>query len=169
MSAAGGDELPEVKVEVDADEGEEEKMAVMKGMGSYGGKVRMVKGGEAWEEMMLLWGIQQPTLSKQNAFVLQSSLQLRLDSCGYSLSILQSPSSLYGSMDSECKWKFSSKLPDLADSMHSFPLSSSADSRLSHYLSSRLQDHSRLTAFLEVDFMFFFAAVFMTAVPLLFV
>ncbi|KAM7486791.1 hypothetical protein LguiA_002800 [Lonicera macranthoides] len=94
MSAAGGGKLPEVEVEADADEEEEEKMVVMKGMGSYGGKVRMVKGGEAWEEMMLLWGIQQPTLSKQNAFVLQSSLQLRLDSCGYSLSILQSPSSL---------------------------------------------------------------------------
>lgn len=93
MSAAGGGELPEVEVEAEADE-EEEKTAVMKGMGSYGGKLRTVKGGEAWEEMMLLWGIQQPTLSTQNAFVLQSSLQLRLDACGHSLSILQSPSSL---------------------------------------------------------------------------
>ena len=48
----------------------------------------------AVEETMLLWGIQQPTLSKPNAFVSQSSLRLPLDSCGHSLSILQSPSSL---------------------------------------------------------------------------
>ncbi|EEF42804.1 conserved hypothetical protein [Ricinus communis] len=43
---------------------------------------------------MLLWGIQQPTLSAPNSFVSQSSLQLRIDACGHSLSILQSPSSL---------------------------------------------------------------------------
>ncbi|XP_047331697.1 protein N-lysine methyltransferase METTL21A [Impatiens glandulifera] len=48
----------------------------------------------AEEEIMLLWGIQQPTFSKPNAFVSQSSLQLSLDACGRSLSILQSPSSL---------------------------------------------------------------------------
>ena len=34
---------------------------------------------------MLLWGIQQPTLSKPNAFVSQASYQLSLDSCGHSL------------------------------------------------------------------------------------
>eukprot|EP00257_Ricinus_communis_P005428 XP_002519593.2 protein N-lysine methyltransferase METTL21A [Ricinus communis] len=48
----------------------------------------------AAEEIMLLWGIQQPTLSAPNSFVSQSSLQLRIDACGHSLSILQSPSSL---------------------------------------------------------------------------
>ncbi|KAI4347388.1 hypothetical protein L6164_008204 [Bauhinia variegata] len=76
--------------------GEEEEELAMVSLGSYGGKVRLLVAGEesAAEEIMLLWGIQQPTLSKPNAFVSQSSLQLRLDSCGQSLSILQSPSSL---------------------------------------------------------------------------
>jgi hypothetical protein len=79
---------------------EEEKMEegemVMVRIGSYGGKARVLLVGEesAAEETMLLWGIQQPTLSKPNAFVSQSSHQLRLDACGHSLSILQSPSSL---------------------------------------------------------------------------
>ena len=65
-------------------------------LGSYGGSVMLVLPGDesAAEETMLLWGILQPTLSKPNAFVAQSSLQLCLDSCGHSLSILQSPSSL---------------------------------------------------------------------------
>ncbi|KDP45830.1 hypothetical protein JCGZ_17437 [Jatropha curcas] len=65
-------------------------------MGSYGGEVRLLSDGEdsAAEEIMLLWGIQQPTLSKPNSFVSQSSLQLSLDACGHFLSILQSPSSL---------------------------------------------------------------------------
>jgi len=77
-------------------EEEEEAVAPMVKLGSYGGEVRLMVGGEesAAEETMLLWGIQQPTLSKPNAFVSQSSLQLSLDTCGHSLSILQSPSSL---------------------------------------------------------------------------
>lgn len=75
---------------------EEEEEAPMAKLGSYGGEVRLVVEGEesAAEEIMLLWGIQQPTLSQPNAFVSQTSLQLSLDSCGHSLSILQSPSSL---------------------------------------------------------------------------
>ncbi|OMO52014.1 Nicotinamide N-methyltransferase-like protein [Corchorus capsularis] len=76
---------------------EEEEKVEMKKLGSYGGKVRVLEWeteSGAAEETMLLWGIQQPTLSKPNAFVSQSSLQLRLDACGHSLSILQSPSSL---------------------------------------------------------------------------
>ncbi|GFS40547.1 S-adenosyl-L-methionine-dependent methyltransferases superfamily protein [Actinidia rufa] len=83
----GGDE------EIAAAEEEEEKMVKI---GAYGGRVRMVSSLEdgAAEEMLLLWGIQQPTLSKPNTFVSQSSLQLRLDACGRSLSILQSPCSL---------------------------------------------------------------------------
>lgn len=73
----------------------EEMEVIVGGMGSYGGKVFMVSGVvEPAEEIMLLWGIQQPTFSKHNAFVLQSSLHLPLDACGRSLSILQSPSSL---------------------------------------------------------------------------
>ena len=74
----------------------EDEEVEMVNLGSYGGKVRLLIAGEesAAEETMLLWGIQQPTLSKPNAFVSQSSLQLCLDSCGQSLRILQSPSSL---------------------------------------------------------------------------
>ncbi|KAK7314815.1 hypothetical protein VNO77_33343 [Canavalia gladiata] len=77
-------------------EEEEEENAAMGKLGSYGGKVRLVVAGDesAAEETMLLWGIQQPTLSKPNAFVSHSSMQLSIDSCGHSLSILQSPSSL---------------------------------------------------------------------------
>ena len=81
--------------EVQEEEGEREDAAMTK-LGSYGGEVRLLLPGDesAAEEIMLLWGIQQPTLSKPNAFVSQSSLQLCIDSCGHSLSILQSPSSL---------------------------------------------------------------------------
>nr|XP_034914000.1 uncharacterized protein LOC118048438 [Populus alba] len=65
-------------------------------LGSYGVKVRVLRQDEesAAAETMLLWGIQQPTFSKPNSFVSQSSLQLNLDACGHYLSILQSPSSL---------------------------------------------------------------------------
>lgn len=74
------------------EEFEESKMA--EGLGLYKGKVRIVSSEETAEEIMLLWGIQQPIYSKNNAFVRQSSLQLNIDACGRSLSILQSPSSL---------------------------------------------------------------------------
>lgn len=97
--------------EVVLKEEEEERMVRM---GSYGGMVRQLtvtataKSEEeeeekekeecsyeaAAEEIMLLWGIQQPTLSKPNAFVSQACLELKLDACGHSLSIFQSPSSL---------------------------------------------------------------------------
>lgn len=87
---SGGGCREEVVVAAAAEEEEEE---IVIGMGSYGGEVRMVRGDPA-EEMMLLWGIQQPTLSKHNAFVQQSALQLRIDACGRALSIFQSPSSL---------------------------------------------------------------------------
>ncbi|XAR55202.1 hypothetical protein NMG60_11035200 [Bertholletia excelsa] len=82
-------------MDCDKDTEEEEKMKMVR-MGSYRGRVRMVSSSQegASEEMMLLWGMQQPTLSKPNAFVSQSSLHLSLDACGRSLSILQSPSSL---------------------------------------------------------------------------
>ncbi|XP_073046572.1 uncharacterized protein [Primulina eburnea] len=84
------------------EEEEEEADNVVAGLGSYLGKVKLINGGgiesdepsAAAEEIMLLWGIQQPLFSKHNAFVKQSSLQLRIDACGRSLSIHQSPSSL---------------------------------------------------------------------------
>ncbi|GKV21523.1 hypothetical protein SLEP1_g31497 [Rubroshorea leprosula] len=81
------------------EEAEEVEAMTMKKLGSYGGEVKVLtvvesESESAAEETMLLWGIQQPTLSKQNALVSQSSLQLCLDACGHSLSILQSPSSL---------------------------------------------------------------------------
>ncbi|XP_059661633.1 uncharacterized protein LOC132307784 isoform X2 [Cornus florida] len=85
--------IEEKEVVEAAAEVEEEEEDVMIKMGSYGGMVRMVSE-EAAEEIMLLWGIQQPTLSTHNAFVRQSSLQLHLDACGRSLTILQSPSSM---------------------------------------------------------------------------
>ncbi|XP_027155730.1 protein N-lysine methyltransferase METTL21A-like [Coffea eugenioides] len=73
---------------------EESEMLEVEGLGLYKGKVRIVRSEEAAEEIMLLWGIQQPILSKHNVFVHQSSPQLHIDACGRSLSILQSPSSL---------------------------------------------------------------------------
>ncbi|KAL0456341.1 UNVERIFIED_CONTAM: protein N-lysine methyltransferase METTL21A [Sesamum latifolium] len=71
---------------------DEEVENVVAGLGSYGGKMGLVSDCE--EEIMLLWAIQQPIFSKHNAFVSQSALQLHIDACGRSLSILQSPSSL---------------------------------------------------------------------------
>ncbi|KAL3507066.1 hypothetical protein ACH5RR_032448 [Cinchona calisaya] len=76
------------------EEFEESKMEEVEGLGLYKGNVRIVGSEEAAEEIMLLWGIQQPILSKHNVFVHQSSLQLHIDACGRCLSILQSPSSL---------------------------------------------------------------------------
>ncbi|CAI0400195.1 unnamed protein product [Linum tenue] len=74
----------------------EEEVVNLRKLGLYVGNVRVLLEDEesASEEIMLLWGIQQPTFSKLNAYVAQTSLQLRLDACGHSLSILQSPSSL---------------------------------------------------------------------------
>ncbi|XP_052182578.1 uncharacterized protein LOC127795140 isoform X2 [Diospyros lotus] len=101
MGGGGGVEM-EIKVSEEEEVEEEEKMVKI---GSYGGTVRKIWSSStssssssanyaAAEETMLLWGIQQPTLSIPNAFVSHSSLQLHLDACGRSLSLLQSPSSL---------------------------------------------------------------------------
>ena len=73
---------------------EEEEERMVEELGMYRGKVRLVNSEEPAEEIMLLWGIQQPTFSKPNAFARQTSLQLPIDACGRSLSILQSPSNL---------------------------------------------------------------------------
>lgn len=84
-------EATEVAAEAAEADAEDEENVVV-GLGSYKGKVRVVSDCE--EEIMLLWAIQQPIYSKHNAYVNQSSLQLNIDACGRSLSILQSPSSL---------------------------------------------------------------------------
>ncbi|XP_010536413.1 PREDICTED: protein N-lysine methyltransferase METTL21A [Tarenaya hassleriana] len=91
---------------------EEETMVKTRLMGGYGGEVVVVGGFPAAEsesgsdsesesdldsaasEILLLWSLQAPTSFAPNAFVSQSSLQLRIDACGHPLSILQSPSSL---------------------------------------------------------------------------
>lgn len=86
MAGRAEEPLPAATVAED----EEENLAAE--LGSYKGQVRLVSDCE--EEIMLLWAIQQPIFSKNNAFVSQSSLQLKIDACGRSLSILQSPSSL---------------------------------------------------------------------------
>lgn len=87
---AGRAEEPPPPPTVAEEEDEEEN--VVAELGLYKGQVRIVSDCE--EEIMLLWAIQQPIFSKNNAFVSQSSLQLKIDACGRSLSILQSPSSL---------------------------------------------------------------------------
>lgn len=61
-------------------------------IGSYQGPVRVVN--DSAEEILLLWAIQQPTLSKHNSFVRHSSLRLDLEACGRLLTIFQSPSSM---------------------------------------------------------------------------
>lgn len=73
---------------------EEEEERMVEELGMYRGKVRLVNTEDPAEETMLLWGIQQPTFSKPNAFARQTSLQIPIDACGRSLSILQSPSNL---------------------------------------------------------------------------
>ncbi|XP_057543126.1 uncharacterized protein LOC130821393 isoform X2 [Amaranthus tricolor] len=73
------------------EEAEMEEVVRVK-LGCYGGVVKLVE--DPSEEIMLLWGLRQPIYSNPNAYVLQSSLSLRLDACGHSLRILQSPSSL---------------------------------------------------------------------------
>ncbi|KAJ4972544.1 hypothetical protein NE237_005718 [Protea cynaroides] len=74
-------------------DGEEvESLETLIRIGSYGKPVRLVRDSD--EEILLLWAIQQPTLSKQNAFVRQSSLKLELEACGHRLTISQSPSSM---------------------------------------------------------------------------
>ncbi|KAD4178242.1 hypothetical protein R6Q59_021804 [Mikania micrantha] len=82
----------DVEEEINRKDAVEDEETVI-GMGSYKGKVRMVRGDPS-DEMMLLWGLQQPTFSKPNAFVSQSSLNLSIDACGRCISISQSPSSL---------------------------------------------------------------------------
>ncbi|KAL8196117.1 hypothetical protein R6Q57_025117 [Mikania cordata] len=86
MSAA------DVEEEINRKDAGEDEEAVI-GMGSYKGKVRMVRGDPS-DEMLVLWGLQQPMSSKANAFVSQSSLNLSIDACGRCISISQSPSSL---------------------------------------------------------------------------
>lgn len=71
-----------------------EESTILEKLGLYNGNVRIISNEDPAEEIALMWGIQQPFLSQNNAFVQQSSLELSIDACGRSLSILQSPSSL---------------------------------------------------------------------------
>ncbi|CAL9240517.1 unnamed protein product [Arabidopsis halleri] len=85
---------------------EDETVEEIRQMSGYGGDVIVVGGFPASEsesesesdlaaaEIMVIWAIQGPTSFAPNALVAQSSLELRLDACGHSLSILQSPCSL---------------------------------------------------------------------------
>lgn len=72
-----------------SDEAEEDVMAYL---GAFPAKVKMVE--DAAEETLLLWAFQDPVRAKQNAFVSQGSLQLKLDACGQLLHIMQAPSSV---------------------------------------------------------------------------
>ncbi|MQL93800.1 hypothetical protein Taro_026439 [Colocasia esculenta] len=88
----------ETEEEVAADAAAADAAEQVVQMGSYGAEVRLVDDPAA--EIMLLWAIQQPTLSRPNAFVRHSSLELRLDACGHQLTVLQSPSSMASSRTS---------------------------------------------------------------------
>ncbi|CAN7053000.1 unnamed protein product [Brassica rapa subsp. trilocularis] len=82
----------------------EDTVEEIRRMSGYGGDVIAVGGFPtsdsesdsdlAAAEIMIIWAIQGPTSFAPNTLVSQSSLELRLDACGYSLSILQSPCSL---------------------------------------------------------------------------
>ncbi len=72
-----------------SDEADEDVMAYL---GAFPAKVKMVE--DAAEETLLLWAFQDPVSAKQNAFVSQGSLQLKLDACGQLLHIMQAPSSV---------------------------------------------------------------------------
>ena len=84
------------------DDQEEEERSRAVRLGAYGGTVRALlspaddgdAAEAAAEETMLLWGMQQPAAARANALVSQSALGVSLDSCGHSLSVAQSPSSL---------------------------------------------------------------------------
>ncbi|KFK22400.1 hypothetical protein AALP_AAs74153U000300 [Arabis alpina] len=87
--------------EEEASDGEDTVEEIRR-MSGYGGDVIVVGGFPecdsesdlAAAEIMVIWAIQGPTSFAPNAFVSQSSLELRLDACGHSLSVLQSPCSM---------------------------------------------------------------------------
>ena len=81
-----------------SDEAEEDVMAYL---GAFPVKVKIVE--DAAEETLLLWAFQDPVNAKQNAFVSQGSLQLKLDACGQLLHIMQAPSSVVTVFI--CLWK----------------------------------------------------------------
>lgn len=61
-------------------------------VGAWAKPVELVREGS--EEVMLLWALQQPTLSRLNAFARQEELRLDVDACGHQLSIVQTPASM---------------------------------------------------------------------------
>ena len=74
-----------------ADAADEEE-DVMAHLGAFPAKVKVVE--DAAEETLLLWAFQDPVRAKQNAFVAQGALKLKLDACGQPLHIMQAPSSV---------------------------------------------------------------------------
>ncbi|KAL3689152.1 hypothetical protein R1sor_015461 [Riccia sorocarpa] len=74
----------------DADE--EDEGPVVGKVGAWPKLVELVREGS--EEVMLLWGLQQPTLSRLNRFARQEEIELNVDACGHQLSIFQTPSSM---------------------------------------------------------------------------
>lgn len=71
---------------------EDDDEGTMAQLGAFPVPVHIVE--DAAEETLLLWAFRQPTTAKQNAFVKQNSLHLKLDACGHSLEIMQAPSSM---------------------------------------------------------------------------
>ncbi|CAK9213219.1 unnamed protein product [Sphagnum troendelagicum] len=74
------------------DDEDEDELLLLQTLGAFPVPVKIVE--DAAEETLLLWTFQQPTKAAQNAYVQQRSLHLRLDACGHSLDIMQTPSSM---------------------------------------------------------------------------
>ncbi|KAL2631296.1 hypothetical protein R1flu_015982 [Riccia fluitans] len=71
---------------------EEDEGPVVGNVGLWPKSVELVR--EASEEIMLLWALQQPTLSRLNRFARQEELEFNIDACGHELCISQIPSSM---------------------------------------------------------------------------
>ncbi len=82
-------------------EDDDEELLLLQTLGAFPVPVKIVE--DAAEETLLLWTFQQPTKAAQNAYVQQRSLHLRLDACGHSLDIMQTPSSMVCSFSSQSK------------------------------------------------------------------
>lgn len=74
------------------DDEDDDELLLLQTLGAFPVPVKIVE--DAAEETLLLWTFQQPTKAAQNAYVQQRSLHLRLDACGHSLDIMQTPSSM---------------------------------------------------------------------------
>ncbi len=83
------------------DDEDDDELLLLQTLGAFPVPVKIVE--DAAEETLLLWTFQQPTKAAQNAYVQQRSLHLRLDACGHSLDIMQTPSSMVRSFSSQSK------------------------------------------------------------------